>query len=119
MTENKYLRDVSLWTIEQLQAMGCASLFGAADGKEQSEREKSDEVMALVWVQHVSHSEDEVEAAVQEGRWQDELKKIKRDPEMLRALPEVNTIVGKLNDVFAQTEALDQETGDRSQESES
>ena len=33
MTENQYLRDVSLWTIEQLQAMGCASLFGDADGK--------------------------------------------------------------------------------------
>lgn len=84
---SRVLRDPSLWSVECLKAMG-ASLFFEKDA-ELSEREKSDQLAALMWIHYAETDPDAAEVLVDAGSWRPAVKAFHRSPAALLALREV------------------------------
>lgn len=96
------LRAVSLWSVEIIQAMSLSHFLDKT--AELSEAEIRDQLAALIWLHHPSVSEDQVDAAVENGTWPAEVKRFKRNPDMLAALPEVVPMIERAKAILERLE---------------
>lgn len=87
--EFRYLRSVSLWDVEQIEKMKLVLLLDPKKAKKLTEPQKNNQVTALIWLLHVDTDQDEVERFIKAEKWKAEVKKFKRNPASLAALPEV------------------------------
>lgn len=83
------LRIPSLWSQEQIEAMDLTIFRDKKAFNSLPPKEKNFDLAAFMWVHHVDHDEDAIEAAVAGGTWRDEVKRFHRDPRSLAALVDV------------------------------
>jgi hypothetical protein len=83
------LRIPSLWSYDQVEEMKLKIFTDKEGFKALSKKEQSEDLAAFMWVHHVDHDENAIEAAVADGTWRDEVKRFHRSPDSLACLPEV------------------------------
>lgn len=96
------LRDVSLWSVEMIQVMKLSHFLDKS--AELTDAEIRNQLAALIWIHHPSVSEDDVDAAVENGTWPADVKRFKRNPAMLAALPEVLPMIEKARAILERIE---------------
>lgn len=102
----EYLRDVSLETIDHVQALGL-SLFLEKKPK-LSEKERDRQVLALIWLLSKCNDESDIADAVEDSpaRAWSEIDVFRRDPRALWALPEVVPAVQKVREILSRNHFL-------------
>lgn len=103
--ERKFLRDVSFWDVEQIQAMDLAVLWDV-DAKIPDE-EAHFQGLALLWLLHQETDQDEVERLVKADEWRDAVNQFKRNPAALWAAPEVGPAIEKAKELLSRFGFLD------------
>lgn len=83
------LRVPSLWSYDQIEEMKLKIFTDKKGFAALSKKEQSEDLAAFMWVHHVEHDEDVIEAAVASGTWRDAVKRFHRSPRSLACLPEV------------------------------
>lgn len=91
------LVDPSLWSVDCLRSMGLVGLF--EKGAKLTEREKANEMAALMWIHAKSTDPDAAEALVDAGTWRPAAKAFYRSSEALAALREVESLCYRVREL--------------------
>lgn len=100
----EYLRDVSLETVDHVQALKL-TLFLEKKAK-LSAKEREDQVLALIWLLSKCNDEDAIAARVADGSAWKAIRDFRRDPAALWALPEVVPAVQKVKEILSRNHFL-------------
>lgn len=88
-TRTPQLRIPSMWSQEQVEAMDLTIFRDKEAFKTLPKKEQNFDLAAFMWVHHIDHDEDGIEAAIAAGQWREAVKAFQREPRSLAALVDV------------------------------